>query len=171
MHNAIVRQSALLAMAVALLAPMVACGGSDEAQSAEATVQAITGYTPGSGNTVCPFVTAAQLEAILQVSVHLSQTSNNTDQCDWDSPDDPDGIVTVTVVGGDYWEKPSLAPSYKELSGIGREAYVLSELGGWKAGALLEEDKVIVVQVDVTGETEAMAVELLKTVRSNIKAQ
>jgi len=170
MRNAIATQSALWALAVVLFAPMAACGGSDDSQSAEAAAQAITRAKPDSGNTSCPFVTAEQLEHILQVSMQLSRTSNNIGQCVWESSDDPDGLLTVDVGDSEWWETPTGAPNYKELSGIGREAYVVPEFDGWRAGVLLEEDKIIVVQVLFSGKTEAMAVELLKTVKSNIKA-
>lgn len=167
MRNSIITQSALLAMAVALLAPVAACGGSDEAQSAAAALQGVTEVQSASGGSTCTLITAQELEAIVLMPVQPSSAAVSAGGCVWDTPDDPDGFVMVAVVSGDYWEKPNHSPGYKALSGIGSEAFVINELDGWKAGALLTGEMAIVVRVDVSGETEAMAVELLQKVVSN----
>jgi len=152
MRNTIINQTALLALVLALLAPLP---GIVNAQS-------------GPGKRACTLITAQELEAIVLMQVQPSSAAVSPGGCVWDTPDDPHGFVMVAVVSGDYWETPNHAPGYKALSGIGSEAYVINELDGWKAGALLTGEMAIVVRLDVPGETEAMAVEVLQKVVSNV---
>ena len=83
---------------------------------------------------------------------------------DWD-----DAWVQVQVIDDPgYWSKPSLAHGFQRVPGIGKEAYVVPEFGGWAAGALLEA-RLAVVSVAGGSSTRDRAVGLLQTVVSRLQ--
>jgi hypothetical protein len=89
--------------------------------------------------------------------------------CQWDARKDDDAWVQVQVIDDPgYWSKPSLAPGFQRVPGIGREAYVVPEFGGWAAGALLEA-RLAVVSVAGGSSTRDRAVGLLQTVVSRLQ--
>ena len=67
-----------------------------------------------------------------------------------------------------YWNRPTMAAGYEALSGIGKEAYVVPEAGGWSAGALTDT-AVVIVAVNGGTSDRAAAVAFLRTVLERLK--
>jgi hypothetical protein len=86
-----------------------------------------------------------------------------TTGCDWGAVDGAGGLLTVRLIPARYYTAPTLAKDYAVLPGIGDKAYVISELGGWRAGALKGRDAVI-IQVDGGKSNRNTAVTVLKMV-------
>jgi hypothetical protein len=113
---------------------------------------------------VCGMLSSAQLrpmwgkEMATRHAAELPQTLG----CDWGATDGRGGLLTVRVIPSRYYEEPSLARGFKLLPGIADKAYVLPELGGWRAGAL-KGAKAVVIQVDGGKSNQNTAVTLLKT--------
>lgn len=65
--------------------------------------------------------------------------------CQWETTDDSYDSFIVSRVPKRYYVAPTGAPKYEKISGIGEDAYLDYELGGWTAGAIAGEKATIVV--------------------------
>lgn len=127
---------------IAILAAVgsAACGG--EPQAGE-TADALTGRTAGasaSASGVCGLFSRQEIAALLALPVAEGSVAGpGGTACQWDATSDDAAYAQVQVIPGqDYWSNPTRADGYQPVGGIGSEAYVHPELGGWTAGALTD---------------------------------
>ncbi|MBS0641303.1 MAG: hypothetical protein JSS43_15625 [Proteobacteria bacterium] len=114
-------------------------------------------------NDRCALLTRQEAASILGMPVSPGKTAGPAaSACQFDNDDD--GYVQVQVIDDPrYWSPPKLAPDFRKVTGIGKEAYVVPEMGGWTAGALLE-GRLAVVSLSGGKSSADAAVNLLRTV-------
>ena len=155
------------------LAPfLLGCGGDD---SGDASPDSATGTdgggaaAAGAGDGLCGTYTALEIEQRIGIPVEDGSAAGpGGTACQWDAASEADAWVQIQVIDDtEYWEKPDLAPGYEAVPGIGSEAFVVPEMGGWKAGALTETS---VAYVSMAGgsSTETTSVELLRDLLDRI---
>jgi hypothetical protein len=136
-----------------------AASGTDDARS---TADALTGDAVGAAteNPNCRLFTLAEVERYLGEPAEPGRNAGQGNACQWVSQDE-EGDVMVSVLPRDAYVAPRGAQGFEAVQGIGSEAYVVPELGGYAAGAIVGEEAVI---VSLTGQnaSRATAVELLE---------
>lgn len=118
----------------------------------------------GATKNLCSLFTAKEIQELLGAPVGAGKVAGPLGTaCQWDGSSDADAIYAQIQVIEDtnYWSKPSLAEGYKALSGIGKEAFVVPEMGGWSAHALTD-NAVLAVAVTGGSATSDTAVKLLR---------
>ncbi len=152
---------------VAAFAACLAAAGcneprADAADEAKKTAAVLTGddKMAAADNPQCKLFNPAELQAYVGESLEGGTNAAMGTGCQWPASDDS-GDVMVVVIPPDYHTPPTLAEGYKELPDVGTKGYVVPEMGGWAAGAVVGADA---VKVSVAGEKASadMAVALLK---------
>jgi hypothetical protein len=154
---------------LSLMFSIVGCGGesgnSTDPAPASDTPAAASSDAPASG--LCALFTQKEVEEFLGTPVGPGKSAGPLDSaCQWDGTTQDNALVQVQVVGENFWEEPRLAEGYESLSGIGKKAFVVPEMGGWKAGALTE--KVIMVSMVGGKADKNTTVKVLRTVLEKI---
>jgi hypothetical protein len=118
----------------------------------------------GPTKDLCSLFTAKEIQELLGAPVGAGKVAGPLGTaCQWDGSSDADAIYAQIQVIEDtnYWSKPSLAEGYKALSGIGKEAFVVPEMGGWSAHALTDT-AVFAVAVNGGTANSDTAIKLLR---------
>ena len=118
----------------------------------------------GPTKDLCSLFTTKEIQELLGAPVGAGKVAGPLGTaCQWDGSSDTDATYAQIQVIEDtsYWSKPSLAEGYKALSGIGKEAFVVPEMGGWSAQALTDT-AVNAVAVNGGTATSDTAVKLLR---------
>jgi hypothetical protein len=117
-----------------------ACGGDREARETADDLTARPDGATASAGGLCGLFSRQEIAALLALPVDEGTAAGpGGTACQWDATRDDAAYVQVQVVPGqDYWSNPTRADGYESLDGIGSEAYVHPELGGWTAGALTD---------------------------------
>ncbi|MFN0059681.1 MAG: hypothetical protein ACKVX7_14585 [Planctomycetota bacterium] len=95
----------------------------------------------------CALFTTAEIGEILGNKVQPGKITDSMETiCHWDGSSDGKACYAQIQVikGTEYWVKQTLASGYEELPGIGKEAFVVPEFGGWAAHALTDTSVVAV---------------------------
>lgn len=119
---------------VALTLTIASC--TSEVEPDAATGAAIATSSAGGA---CALFTSVEIGEILGMKVRPGRVTDTMETiCHWDGNSDGKACYAQIQVikGTEYWVKQSLASGYEELPGIGRESFVVPELGGWAAHAL-----------------------------------
>lgn len=90
---------------------------------------------------LCALFTTAEIKEFLGASVGAGRMAGPAGTaCQWSGTGEGLAIYAQIQIikGTEYWTTPSKAKGYESLNGIGKEAYVVPEGGGWAAGALTE---------------------------------
>lgn len=158
----------LLTIAVFALGLTACGGGGDDEDAAAKVLGRVTSVTTGSGSggsttDLCETYSALEIEQRIGIPVEDGSVAGpGGTACQWDAKDEDGAHVQIQVIDDtQYWEKPSLAAGYEEKTGIGTEAFVVPELGGWKAGALTDASVAYVSMVGGSS-SEDTTVELLR---------
>jgi hypothetical protein len=132
------------------------------AQDPKKTAAILTGDAKGSAanNPVCKLFTAAEASKYVGKTVGAGENAAMGSGCQWAAKDD-DGDMMVQIVPATYHEQPTLAKGFQRLPEIGAKAFVLPEMGGWKAATLRGEESII-VSVAGPAANQQTAVALLK---------
>ncbi len=153
-----------IAWCLAISSLLSACGGGSSSAQADArkAAAALTGddRQAAADNPQCKLFTPAELAKY--VGEPLTAGSNAAGGCQWVTAhtrsDGSQGDVMVVVVPARFHERPTLAPGFKEVPGVGEKGFVAEDLGGWVAGAIVGKDAVRVVIAGATaGEPNAIA--------------
>jgi hypothetical protein len=125
----------------------------------------------GPPSDLCSLFTVDEIKDLLDAPVEAGRVAGPLGTaCHWSGSTDATAIYAQIQVIKDtnYWNKPTLGQGYEAVSGIGKEAYVLPEAGGWAAGALTDN---AVLGVAVNGGTanRDTAVKLLRTLLERSK--
>lgn len=129
---------------VTLVATVESCSG--ESQSAAETARDIAALSTqaSGGGEACGRFTAQEIGRHVGAPVQpMGATTGGG--CAWEGTSDEDVYASVLVsseING--WELPHGAPGFEELSGMGRSAYVVPEMGGWRAGVLTDSHFAVV---------------------------
>jgi len=96
---------------------------------------------PSRSPDLCSLFTTAEIKEFLGASVRAGRMAGPAGTaCQWSGTGE--GVATYAQVqvikGTEYWNTPTKAKGYESLSGIGKEAYIVPEGGGWAAGALTD---------------------------------
>ena len=132
------------------------------AQDSKKTASVLTGDAKGSAanNPVCQLFSAAEASKYVGRTVGAGQNAAMGSGCQWAAKDE-DGDMMVQIVSASYHEEPSLAKGFQRLPEIGAKAFVVPELGGWKA-ATVRGNESIIVSVSGPAANQRTAVALLK---------
>ena len=131
-------------------------------KDAQRTKDVLTGdaRAPASANPQCALFKPAELERYVGKSLRPGRNAGGGAGCQWVATDD-EGDVIVTVVAARHHEPRSLAKGYVTLPAIGSKGFVVPEMGGWVASAIVGEESVL-VSVDGPKASEAQAIALLQ---------
>jgi hypothetical protein len=161
------------------VASLAACGGSGSPSASpggsvglastvpQATPAGPPESAPGGSNGAasnadCALFTVDEVEAILGAKVGPGHTAALGTGCQWDGDSSGSTYLQIQVIDdpSDYVEQ-SLGVGFEKLSGIGKAAFVVPELGGWTAQA--QTDKATyAVAVNGGTATKESAISLLK---------
>jgi hypothetical protein len=156
-----------------MLAPVIvsaiffgACGGASSTQSdAQKVAAALTGddKQEAANNPQCKLFTPAELAKY--VGEPVSAGRNAMGGCQWVTTrtraDGSEGDVMIVVVPARYHERPTLGKGFKEVPDVGARGFVVQDMGGWVAGAIVGKDA-IRVALDGAAASETSAIALLK---------
>jgi len=138
---------------------VLAAAAAAQPQDAKKARDRLTGDAAGAAahNPQCKLFTPAEAGQYIGEPVAAGQNAAMGSGCQWAAKGDG-GDVLVQVVPANYFTPPSLAKGYKALTSIGSKAYVVPEMGGWVAGALVGTEGVVVsVAGKAASETQAVA--------------
>ncbi len=93
----------------------------------------------------CALFSKNEVAAFLGKPVKDGHTASLGLGCQWATTDDTHENLIVTRVPKQYYVAPTGAPKYKKIAGLGEDAYLDYELGGWTAGAIAGEKATIVL--------------------------
>jgi hypothetical protein len=132
------------------------------AQDPKKNAAILTGDAKGSAanNPVCQLFTAAEASKYVGKTVGAGENAALGSGCQWAAKDD-DGDMMVQIVSASYHEQPTLAKGFQRLPEMGASAFVVPELGGWKA-ATVRGGESIIVSVSGPAANQQTAVALLK---------
>lgn len=132
------------------------------AQDAQKTASILKGDNkgPAANNPVCKLFTIAEAAKYIGKPVGKVQNAAQGTGCQWTTKD-YEGDLMVQVVPARYHEQPTLAKGFKQVPEMGTKAFVVPEMGGWKAAVLRGEESII-VSVSGPAANEQAAVALLK---------
>lgn len=140
-------------ISVLVLALLVAgCSSGPNPGGTGANPGATPAASPASQEGLCSLFTREEIEELLGTPVENGDVAGPLGTaCQWNGSADDSAYAQVQVISDTtYWEKPTLAEGYEQLDGIGKEAFVVPELGGWRAGAVTDAS---VIMVSVSGGT------------------
>ena len=118
----------------------------------------------------CALLSVEEVARALNAPVHPGETAGPLGTaCQWNGRDHDEVYLQVRVIDDtNYWSTPRLAAGFRRVAGIGKEAYVVPEMGGWSAGALME-NRLAVVALSGTSANAEAAIEVLRTVVSRLQ--
>lgn len=125
-----------------LLVCMAAGCSRDSEREAASPADASPGAGAGSSSALCSLFDTQEIQTLLGTPVAAATAAGGA--CQWDGTTDDAAYGQIHVVAVRYWTPPSSAEGYEKLSGIGKEAFVAPEMGGWQAGALTDTAAVMV---------------------------
>jgi hypothetical protein len=145
-----------------LLAGILLCACIASAQDPKKHAAVLTGDAKGSAanNPACKLFTVAEASTYVGKAVGAGENAAMGSGCMW-STKDYDGDMMVQIVAARYHEQPTLAKGFQRLPDIGPKAFVVPEMGGWKAATLRGEESII-VSVSGPAANEKQAIALLK---------
>ena len=156
---------------------LTACGGSSTTSDADggtdasspenptAIASALASGTDKAKSATCGYYTRAEISDVLGAKVGEGHDAASGFGCQWTDDSQDNVSAIVTVVEPRYYEDPSLADGYEEVSGIGTKAYVVPQLGGYQAGSLLENKAVGVIMSGGKSSKDAAVAFLRETVK------
>lgn len=98
-------------------------------------------------NPQCRLFRPGELVPFVGLPLGAGRNAGGGSGCQWVSADD-EAEVMVTVVGARHHEAPTRANGYRALAEVGQRGFVVPELGGWTAGAIVGDEA---IRVSVTG--------------------
>ena len=160
------RRRAAPGVVFVLALALAACGQSNPSDLAKAkqTADVLSGDAAGAAadNPQCKMFTPAEIAAYGGGPVGAGANAAMGTGCQWPRAGGPNnGMVLLQVVDADDHSPPSGAKDFKELPDVGREGFVVPQMGGWQAGAI-DGAKSINVMVSGSSSSEAKTVALLR---------
>jgi hypothetical protein len=145
-----------------LLAGLLLVVSTASAQDPKKTADILTGDAKGSAanNPICKLFTAAEASKYVGKTVEAGQNAAGGSGCQW-AAKDYEGDMLVQVVPASYHEQPTLARGFQRVPELGPEAFVVPEMGGWKAATLRGKESII-VSVSGPAANQQTAIALLK---------
>ncbi len=141
---------------------LAVAGCSDDSQKAAGDGTADAARDDDAAHGLCALFDPEEIQELLGARVGDGQTAGPLGTaCQWDGNEDGVYVQIQVLAGTEYWEKPSLAPGYQAIEGLGHEAYVVPDLGGWRAGALTD-DAVAIVSMNGNSADRERTVKLLR---------
>jgi hypothetical protein len=138
--------------------------GSAKSPGAPSAVSPNT--TAAAPSSLCSLFTPTEITEILGAPVGEGKVAGPLDSaCQWDGNSaGDDGVYAQIQLINDtrYWEKHTGAKGYEVLSGIGKEAFVASSLGGWEAGTV-NDRAVVFVSLSGGSASRDTAVKFLRS--------
>jgi hypothetical protein len=147
---------------LSLLASALLVVSTASAQDPKKTADILTGNAKGSAanNPVCKLFTAAEASKYVGKTVGAGENAAMGTGCQW-AAKDYEADMMVQIVPASYHEQPTLAKGFQRLPEIGTKAFVVPEMGGWKAATLRGEESII-VSVSGPAANQQTAVAVLK---------
>ncbi|MEO7691318.1 MAG: hypothetical protein ABIS51_18685 [Sphingomonas sp.] len=149
-------------ISVFALITLSGCGKSNVQQEAQQTADTLSGDAKGSAavNPMCKLFTVDQAAAYIGEPVNAGKNAGMGSGCQWTARDG-EGDVMVVTVPANYAERPTVAAGFREVPDAGKDGFVVPELGGWAAGAVVG-DAFVKVSVAGSKASDANALALLK---------
>jgi hypothetical protein len=147
---------------VLALVPLAGCGQAGAPENAQERADALTGDATGSAadNPMCKLFTQEEAAAYLGKPVNPGRNAGMGTGCQW-AARSGEGDVMVVTVPADYAERPTMAEGFRDAPEAGKDGFVVPEMGGWAAGAVVGDE---FVKVSIAGgeASDAAALTLLK---------
>jgi hypothetical protein len=147
---------------VVIFAGALLATAAASAQDPQKTADVLTGDANGSAanNPICKLFTTAEVAKYVGKPVGAGENAALGSGCQWVATDD-EGDLLVQVVEARYHTVPSQAKGFQSLPDVGTQAFVVPELGGWKAATLRGTESIIVSVSSPTANAQT-ATALLK---------
>jgi hypothetical protein len=143
---------------------LFACSGvyAQGKAAAEKEARVLKGDDKGAAvnNPQCKLFSTAEASHYIGAPVTTTENAGMGFGCQW-AVGGGNGAMMVSVVPARYHEPPKLAQGFKKLPDVGVQGFVLPEMGGWGAGAIVGP-QAIRVSLDGKGASESRVIELLK---------
>lgn len=119
---------------------------------------------------LCSLFTKKEIEELLGAPVSAGKVAGPMGTaCQWDGPEDDEIFAQIQVLKDThFWINPKQAPGYEAISGIGKEAYVIPDQGGWNARALTDT-AILSVALNGGKADRDRAVKLLRSLLERLK--
>ncbi len=113
----------------------------------------------------CGLLTQDEASKALGVPLKAGYAAGPQDlACQWDGNAGNIYLQVQVIEDPRYWEPHRHAPSYKKISGVGKDAYTELVLGGFVAGTLTDNQVVVVVSQSGGNASAENALVLLKKI-------
>ena len=164
-----------IACTVAILS---SCGSSEPATQSQDLANHLTGDATGTeqGNEVCALYAPQELAAYLGKTPAKGENAAMGTGCQWSATDDDDSepvFIQIQLVpaaeGKGEGAVPSGAPKYREVREIGRNGYVVNDVG-WEAGAFVGTQW-LGVTISGPAASDVKAIALFKDVVARLGAR
>ncbi len=157
----------LLTSTTAVVLAICASGSSAAIADAEKLRATLTGDAKGAAasNPQCKLFTQAEAGKYLGRTVKPGRNAAMGTGCQWVAAVG-NGSVMVQVVRASDHSPASGAPGFRKLRDVGKDGFVVPQMGGFQAGAIVG-DKAVEVMTDA--KDESLAVALLKDAMTRVK--
>jgi hypothetical protein len=124
----------------------------------------------GKVSPICSMFTQQEVELMYGARVKPGETAGPLGSaCQWNAAEG-DGYFQIQIIDDvKYWGKQSLVPGYEELTGIGKEAFVVPEFGDGYTAQALTDKQIIAVGMRGGATSRDAAVGALKTVLERLQ--
>lgn len=142
---------------------LAACGQTapSAAQQAQKTADALTGDAAGDAvdNSQCKMFTPAEIAKYLGAPAKLGTNAAMGTACQWVAvADDGSRFIMLQTADARYHEQPSGAAGFKKLPDVGIKGFVVPQMGGWQAGAILGGKSInVITSGPTTSEAQTVA--------------
>ena len=159
-----VRTVMIQALCAALF--LAGCRKSDAIGHAQRSTAVVTGddHVQPSAHSTCRMFSSAEAGSYIGEPVGPPENAAMGGGCAWPATGGEGEVVVAIVPAGDH-EPPSHAAGFRKIDAPGEKGFVVPDMGGWIAGAIVA-DKAIRVTVIGKGASEASALKLLSDAAS-----
>ena len=153
---------------IALLA-FTGCQKKDAVADQQQAMNVITGddHLAAAASPTCKLFSRAEAGSYIGEPVGPPENAAMGTGCAWSAGES--GEVVVAIVPADNHEPPKAAAGFRKIDAPGRQGFVVPDMGGWIAGAIVGE-KAIRVTVIGKDASERSAIRLLTEAASRTSA-
>lgn len=155
----------LFVPALVALLTLTGCQKKDAIADQQQAMNVITGddHLAAGASPTCKMFSQAEAGSYIGEPVGPPENAAMGGGCAWSAGES--GEVVVAIVPAENHEPPKSAAGFHKIASPGREGFVVPDMGGWIAGAIVG-DKAIRVTVVGKSASEASAVKLLSDAAS-----
>ena len=161
--------SQIFVRSCAALLVLSGCHQKNALADQQQAMNVVTGddHVDVAANSTCRMFSRAEAGSYIGDSVGAPENAAMGAGCAWSAGES--GEVVVAIVPADNHEPPKNAAGFGKIGSPGREGFVVPDMGGWIAGAIVG-DKAIRVTVIGKAASEQSALKLLTDAASRISS-